>query len=101
MIDLPRMIAKSDDNCADFLGDLIQDAAQRLMDIEVAVVCGAAHGERSPDRANLRNGYRSRQWDTRAGTTGLNIPKLHKCSYFLTFLEPRWTAENALMAVIR
>jgi transposase-like protein len=86
MIDLPSVIAKSDD--ADFLRELIQDAAQRLMDIEVAAVCGAGHGERSPDRENQRNGYRPRQWDTRAGTIGLNIPKLRKGSYFPTFLEP-------------
>ncbi|MGX0879791.1 transposase-like protein [Roseovarius sp. MBR-154] len=99
MIDLPSVIAKSDD--ADFLRELIQDAAQRLMDIEVAAVCGAGHGERSPDRENQRNGYRPRQWDTRAGTIGLNIPKLRKGSYFPTFLEPRRTAEKALMAVIQ
>jgi transposase-like protein len=91
------VIAKSDD--ADFLRELIQDAAQRLMDIEVAAVCGAGHGERSPDRENQRNGYRPRQWDTRAGTIGLNIPKLRKGSYFPTFLEPRRTAEKALMAL--
>ena len=35
-----------------------------------------------------------RQWDTRAGTIGLNIPKLRKGSYFPTFLEPRQTAEK-------
>jgi hypothetical protein len=99
MIDLPAVIAKSDD--ADFLRELIQDAAQRLMDIEVAAVCGAGHRERSPDRENQRNGYRPRQWDTRAGTIGLNIPKLRKGSYFPTFLEPRRTAEKALMAVIQ
>jgi putative transposase len=99
MIDLPGVIAKSDD--ADFLRELIQDAAQRLMDIEVAAVCGAGHGERNPDRENQRNGYRPRQWDTRAGTIGLNIPKLRKGSYFPTFLEPRRTAEKALMAVIQ
>lgn len=99
MIDLPEAIAKSDDT--DFLRELIQDAAQRLMDIEVAAVCGAGHGKRSPDRENQRNGYRPRQWDTRAGTIGLNIPKLRKGSYFPTFLEPRRTAEKALMAVIQ
>ena len=64
-------------------------------------VCGAGHGERSPDRENRRKGYRPRQWDTRAGTIGLNIPKLRKCSYFPTFLEPRRTAEKALMAVLQ
>ncbi|PVA08408.1 hypothetical protein DC366_19450, partial [Pelagivirga sediminicola] len=70
MIDLPEAIAKSDD--ADFLRELSQDAAQRLMDIKVAAACGAGHGERNPDRENQRNGYRPRQWDTRAGTIGLN-----------------------------
>ena len=99
IINLPEAIAKSDD--ADFLRDLIQDAAQRLMDIEVAAVCCAGHGERSPERENQRNGYRTRRWDTRAGTIGLNIPKLRKGSYFPTFLEPRKTAEKALMAVIQ
>jgi transposase-like protein len=72
MIDLPGVIAKSDET--DCLRELIQDAAQRLMDIEVAAVCGARHGERSPERENQRNGYRPRRWDTRAGTISLNIP---------------------------
>jgi transposase-like protein len=99
MIDLLGVIAKSDD--ADFLRELIQDAALRLMDIEVTAVCGARHGARTPERENQRNGYRPRQWDTRAGTIGLNIPKLRKGSYFPTFLEPRRTAEKALMAVIQ
>lgn len=93
------VIAKSDD--AVFLRELVRGAAQRLMDIEVAAVCGAGHGAHSPDRENQRNGYRPRQWDTRAGTIGLNIPKLRKGSYFPTFLEPRRTAEKALMAVIQ
>ena len=99
MIDLPGLIAKTED--ADFLRDLIGDAASRLMEIEVTVLCGAAPGERSPLRENQRNGYRDRRWDTRAGTIGLQIPKLRKGSYFPAFLEPRRTAEKALMAVIQ
>ena len=67
----------------------------------MAARCGAGHGERNPDRENQRNGYRPRQWDTRAGTIGLNIPKLRKGSCFPTRLEPRRTAEKALMAVIQ
>ena len=99
MINLPEAISKSDDT--DFLRELIQDAAQRLMEIEVGAVCGAGLRERTPDRGNQRNGYRPRRWDTRAGTIGLNIPKLRKGSYFPTFLEPRRTAEKALMAVVQ
>ena len=93
MIDLPAVIAKSDDT--GFLRELIQDAAQRLMDIEVGAVCGAGLHERTPDRENQRNGYRARRWDTRAGTIGLNIPKLRKGSYFPTFLEPRRSVASA------
>ena len=43
---------------------------------------GCAHGERSPERINHRNGYRDRVWETRAGTVELKIPKLRKGSYF-------------------
>jgi len=48
-----------------------------------------------------RNGYRARDWDTRAGRIALEIPKLRKGSYLPSFLEPRRTAEKALVAVIQ
>jgi len=48
-----------------------------------------------------RNGYRDRDWDTRAGRNALDIPKLRKGSYFPSFLEPRRTGEKALVAVIQ
>jgi Transposase, Mutator family len=37
------------------------------MELETEALCGAGHGERSADRRNQRNGYRERDWETRAG----------------------------------
>lgn len=71
------------------------------MEFLLAAMCGAAHGGCSPDRENQRNGYRSRQWDTRARNTGPKLPKLRKGRDFPTLLEPRRTAGKALIAVIQ
>ena len=86
---------------ADFLREMIQYVAQRMMDMDVESLCAAAYGERNPDRQNSRNGFRERLWETRAGSVDLRIPKLRKGSYFPGFLEPRRTAEKALAAVIQ
>jgi len=80
---------------------MIGFAAERLMELETETACGAGHGERNPDRRVQRNGYRERDWETRAGTVELRIPRLRKGSYFPSFLEPRRTAEKALTAVIQ
>ncbi|SNX75351.1 transposase-like protein [Cereibacter ovatus] len=86
-------------------GDLVREmlafAAERIMDAEVETRTGAAKGVRTPMREVQRNGYRDRDWDTRAGRIALEIPKLRKGSYFPSFLEPRRTAEKALVAVIQ
>jgi transposase-like protein len=99
MMSLRTVLEKSVD--ADLLREMVGFAAQRLMELEVESLTGAAHGERSPDRVNHRNGYRDRDWETRAGTVELRIPKLRKGSYFPAFLEPRRMAEKALTAVIQ
>jgi putative transposase len=98
-ITLQGLLEKSSD--AGLLREMIGFAAQRLMQLETDALCGAAHGQRSPDRINQRNGFRDRDWETRAGTVELRIPKLRKGSYFPGFLEPRRSAEKALTAVIQ
>src|SRR5207247_1038618 len=68
---------------------------------EADAACGALYGERSPERVNRRNGYRTRIFDTRTGTMELAVPKLRTGSYFPEWLlEPRRRAERALIAVI-
>ena len=85
----------------DMLREMLEFATQRLMEFDVESRCGAPYGERGVPRANSRNGYRDRTWETRAGSIDLKIPKLRQGSYFPGFLEPRRTAEKALVAVIQ
>jgi putative transposase len=99
MMSLRTLLEKSSD--AELLREMVGFAAQRLMELEVEGLTGAAHGERSPERINHRNGYRDRVWETRAGAVELRIPKLRRSSYFPGFLEPRRMAEKALAAVIQ
>ena len=99
MMTLRALMEKSPD--ASFLREMIGFAAERLMALETEGLCNAAPGERSADRRNQRNGYRDRDWQTRAGTVELRIPKLRQGSYFPGFLEPRRMAEKALTAVVQ
>ena len=86
---------------ADLVRDMLAFAAERIMEAETEVAAGAAKGARTPLREAHRNGYRERDWDTRAGRIELAIPRLRKGSYFPSFLEPRRTAEKALVAVVQ
>jgi putative transposase len=98
-IALSELIEKEAD--ADLVKQMIQYVAQRMMEMDAEGICAAAYGERSPDRANSRNGYQERLWETRADSVDLKIPKLRSGSYFPGVLEPRRTGEKALAAVIQ
>ena len=85
----------------DLLREMLGSFVQALMSAEADAVCGAGYGQRSPERSNSRNGYRVREWDTRAGTVELAIPKLRTGSYFPDWLlTRRRRAEQALVSVV-
>src|SRR3954469_12572776 len=101
-IDLPGWMAEQLSQASpDLLRQMVQTFAEALMSADADAVCGAAYGQRSPDRSNTRNGYRHRGWDTRAGSIDLAVPKLREGSYFPEWLvEGRRRAESALVSVV-
>ena len=85
----------------DLLRQMLTTFINTLMSAEADAVCGAPYGETSPERTNVRNGYRMREFDTRAGTLEVAIPKLREGSYFPDWLlERRRRAERALTTVV-
>src|SRR5256886_2108990 len=85
----------------DLLRAMVKTFAEALMSAEADAVCGAPYGQRSDERVNSRNGYRPREWDTRAGTVELAVPKLGAGGYFPDWLlQHRRRAEQALVSVV-
>src|SRR3954453_3827569 len=90
-------------SCAspDLLRTMLATFIDALMGAEADAICGAPFAMVSPDRVNSRNGYRHRDFDTRAGTIDVAIPKLRSGSYFPDWLlERRKRAEAALTSVV-
>ncbi|AIB47810.1 transposase [Mycobacterium tuberculosis K] len=85
----------------DLLRGLLSTFIAALMGAEADALCGAGYGERSDERSNQRNGYRHRDFDTRAATIDVAIPKLRQGSYFPDWLlQRRKRAERALTSVV-
>src|SRR3954471_22246252 len=85
----------------DLLRHLLTTFIDTLMSADADALCGAEYGASSPERVNVRNGYRHRDFDTRAGTLEVAIPKLRSGSYFPDWLlERRKRAEAALTSVV-
>ena len=60
----------------DLLRQMLTTFINTLMSAEADAVCGTGYGVRSAERTNTRDGYRRREFDTRAGTLDVAIPRL-------------------------
>jgi putative transposase len=101
-IDVEKLVADQLATASpDLLRGLLSTFIGALMSAEADAMCGAGYGERSQQRSNRRNGYRHRDFDTRAGTIDMAIPKLRQGSYFPDWLlTRRKRAERALTSVV-
>ena len=95
------LVQVQDSEDTDFLRSAVTKLVHGLMEVEVSALAGARRYERSPERRDERNGYRTRGWDTRVGSLELRVPKLRHQGYQPSFLEPRTRAERALFAVVQ
>src|ERR1700710_381026 len=102
MIDPARMLGQAlSDASPDLMRHLLGTVINALLSADADAVCGAEYGLAWPERVNSRNGYRHQDFDTRAGTIDVAIPKLRSGSYFPDWLlEPRKRAEKALTSVV-
>ena len=66
-VDPAQLVEQLASASPDVLREMVTTMANALMSAQADQLCGAEYGERSPQRANRRNGYRARDWDTRAG----------------------------------
>ena len=96
---LVELLEKSGDG--DFLGAVAEAVLRLLRGTDVEGLIGAGRHERGAERLNDRNGYRGRTFETRPGALSLRLPKLRQGWSLPPFVEPRKTAEKALVAVIQ
>ncbi|MFF4138976.1 transposase [Streptomyces mirabilis] len=96
--------ALAEDNLAaaspDLLRAMVKTFADALMSAEADVLCNAEYGQVSDERVNHRNGYRPREWDTRAGTVELAIPKLRPLAWRRVARPPTALQRRQLRAVL-
>ena len=87
-MDVVSWLRKALEADGDLVREMVQAMAEVLMSAEVRAHCNVGYSERSPERLNVRNGYRTRCWDRRVGTIELAIPKLRRGSDY-----PDWLLE--------
>lgn len=74
-IDVEKLLADQLTTASpDLLRSLLSTFIAALMSAEADALSGAGYRERSEARSNRRNGYRSRDFDTRADRSGPHDP---------------------------
>lgn len=81
----------------DFLKELVQTFMQEYLEQEMHNHIGALPYERTADRNGQRNGYKSRQLNTRVGKLSLSVPQARDGSFNTELFERYQRSERALI----
>ena len=92
-----RQLKKSEVNNPDFLKELVQRFMQEYLEQEMNSHIGALPYERTTDRTGQRNGYKSRQLNTRVGKLSLSVPQARDGSFNTELFERYQRSERALI----
>ena len=68
-----ELLRKSGVRDADFLREAVEVLCQALMELEVSRKVGAERYQRTDQRTTYRNGYRTREWETRVGPANVSL----------------------------
>jgi transposase-like protein len=89
------------DGMRDFAARCVEAMINSAMSAQADELCGAGYNERSEERVNSRNGYRTRGLETTVGDIGIEIPKLRHGTYYPEGVVEHWQrADNALVACV-
>jgi putative transposase len=83
-----------------FLGGLVQDALQALLEAEMTAHVGAERYARGPGRSGHRNGYKPRTLHTRVGNLELRVPQDREGTFSTELFARYQRSEQALVVTL-
>lgn len=78
---------KVKEHLGEFVRNTVEETLNAMLDAEADVICNAQRYEHSPDRVDSRAGHYQRQFQTKAGSVTLQVPKLRKLPFESAVIE--------------
>jgi transposase-like protein len=85
---------------ADLMREIVRNAVQEILEVEMTEAVGAERGERSETRLGYRAGYYPRSLITRVGKLELRVPRDREGRFSTEFFERYSRSEKALVGAL-